>query len=154
LANTTSQQRRFDLYRRCWSVPCPPLLVGKKLIEMDPYDVLGVDSNHSIEEIKVVYHKLAREYHPDKAERQQTTDDVTTKFLQIQEAWELIKASNSLPKLSVMSNTIKTSDLIKIDEDLYSFPCRCGESYEVSLLISSLTACDLCFSSNRFILKI
>jgi curved DNA-binding protein CbpA len=119
---------------------------------MDPYSVLGIDSNQSLEEIKAVYHQLAREYHPDKVDRKNTTEDISNKFLQIQEAWELIKTNHNLPKLFVMAETVKSDELIKIDETLYSFPCRCGEFYEVGavaflipfFLTTSLSLTDLC----------
>jgi len=34
--------------------------------EFDPYAVLGVHRNATESEIKKQYHKLAREYHPDR----------------------------------------------------------------------------------------
>jgi DnaJ-class molecular chaperone len=37
-----------------------------KLKGFDPYDILGLDQNATLREIKKAYRKLALEYHPDK----------------------------------------------------------------------------------------
>jgi hypothetical protein len=106
---------------------------------MDPFKVLEVDSNSSLEEIKAAYHRLAREHHPDRSNHQDNSH-----FLRIQEAWEFIQKQETYSKLAVMSDSINIRELRQIDESMYSYPCRCGYSYEVSISASSpfLTDCS------------
>jgi DnaJ-domain-containing protein 1 len=59
----------------------------------DPYQVLGVSSNASSEEIKNAYRKLAAKYHPDKVlhlgdEFQELAEE---RFKEIQEAYQQIR---------------------------------------------------------------
>ena len=57
------------------------------------YRVLGLDSTASLETIKRAYHRLALQYHPDKA----TSDDgnmlaeLSTKFQRVQHAWSVLQ---------------------------------------------------------------
>ena len=53
-----------------------------------PYDVLGIPSTATAEEIKAAYHFMARQYHPDKTK---SSDNET--FVQIQNAWECLNSS-------------------------------------------------------------
>lgn len=52
----------------------------------DLYDVLGVSSNASADEIKKAYHKLARQYHPD-INKEPGAED---KFKEINSAYEIL----------------------------------------------------------------
>lgn len=52
----------------------------------DPYKVLGVTPETSLNEIKKVYRKLAKAYHPDLNHEEGASE----KFKEIQEAWEII----------------------------------------------------------------
>ncbi|MBU3175691.1 DnaJ domain-containing protein [Clostridium estertheticum] len=54
----------------------------------DPYEVLGVSSNDSKEEITKAYRKLAKKYHPD---LNQGDADATRKMSEINAAYEQIK---------------------------------------------------------------
>lgn len=58
----------------------------------DPYFVLGVAYNTPLKDIKLVYRKLALQYHPDKAGPQWTS-----RFQQIQAAWEKIENGYTRP---------------------------------------------------------
>jgi curved DNA-binding protein len=51
----------------------------------DPYDILGVNKNSSSEEIKKSYKKLAKKYHPD------VNNGDDTKFKEINEAYDILK---------------------------------------------------------------
>ena len=51
---------------------------------MNDYDILEIDKNASINEIKIAYIKLAKKYHPDK----NNNIDASDKFIQVQEAYK------------------------------------------------------------------
>lgn len=63
---------------------------------MNPFKVLGVADDSSIEICKKAYRKLISKYHPDSA----TGDE--NKFQEVQKAWEMIKSGSyvvlNLPK--------------------------------------------------------
>jgi hypothetical protein len=104
---------------------------------MDPYQILSVDENDSIESIKAAYHKLLLKYHPDKIIRSQDNDSTaaTQQFLSIQQAWKTICDIENDPATykTVHSDEILFAELELQDvaEGLYVRPCRCGELYEV-----------------------
>ncbi|UOE95641.1 molecular chaperone DnaJ [Alkalihalobacillus sp. LMS39] len=52
----------------------------------DYYDVLGVDKNASVDEVKKAYRKLARQYHPDVNK----AADATEKFKEVKEAYDTL----------------------------------------------------------------
>ncbi len=58
--------------------------------EQNPYDVLGVSSNASRDEIHSAYRKLVQQYHPDKVSHlgQEIQDIAAKKFVEIQIAYE------------------------------------------------------------------
>ena len=58
--------------------------------ERNPYDVLGVSSNASRDEIHSAYRKLVQQYHPDKVSHmgQEIQDVAAKKFVEIQIAYE------------------------------------------------------------------
>lgn len=62
---------------------------------LNPYKVLGVKSTSSLEEIKLVYRKLSKIYHPDNLN---TGDSV--KFQQINQAWNYINCNHKSPSIS------------------------------------------------------
>ncbi len=99
---------------------------------MDSYHILGVSPDDCFEDIKLSYYKLARRYHPDKSSQPDPT-----RFLEIQEAWNSLRSQFEKPKLSVMANIVEFNELEIIDEYTYSYPCRCGECYEVGFCFSS-----------------
>ncbi|NEU31645.1 molecular chaperone DnaJ [bacterium LRH843] len=52
----------------------------------DYYDVLGVDKNASVDEVKKAYRKLARKYHPDVNKEADATD----KFKEVKDAYDTL----------------------------------------------------------------
>ena len=57
---------------------------------MNPYEVLGVSRNASIEEIKKAYKELSRKYHPDSYVGNPLSSLAEEKFKQVQEAYDAI----------------------------------------------------------------
>lgn len=52
----------------------------------DPYRVLGVNSSMSLDDIRKVYRKLAKTYHPD------SPNGDVAKFKKVKDSWEIIKS--------------------------------------------------------------
>ena len=57
---------------------------------MNPYEVLGVSRNASIDEIKKTYRELSRKYHPDSYVGNPLSSLAEEKFEQVQEAYDAI----------------------------------------------------------------
>jgi len=62
------------------------------------YKILGIDMTATNEQIKNAYRNLAIKYHPDKYATQspQVQQDAEAKFIEIQNAYETIKAERGL----------------------------------------------------------
>ena len=56
----------------------------------DPYTILGVSSDASMEEIKKSYRTLSRKYHPDANINNPLKDEAEAKFKEIQQAYQQI----------------------------------------------------------------
>lgn len=63
---------------------------GRRKPRHDPYTILGVSPNSSIEEIKTAYRRLASQYHPDKVAHlgEEFRVLAETRFKEIQEAYQ------------------------------------------------------------------
>ena len=57
---------------------------------LDPYSVLGVSRDASMDEIKKAYRSLSRKYHPDANINNPNKDQAEEKFKQIQQAYDQI----------------------------------------------------------------
>ncbi len=58
-------------------------------MEIDPYQILGISRDASLEEIKSAYRSLVKEHHPDKG-----GDEIT--ILNLNAAWEILKNKDDL----------------------------------------------------------
>ncbi|WP_104207560.1 J domain-containing protein [Williamsoniiplasma lucivorax] len=58
----------------------------------DAYQVLGVDSNISDEDLKKIYRQLAKKYHPDKLPNETNK----LKMVKINSAYSLIKKARNI----------------------------------------------------------
>jgi DnaJ-class molecular chaperone len=59
----------------------------------DPYTVLGISPQSSLNEIKTAYHELAAKYHPDKVQHlgEEFGELAEARFKEIQEAYRQIR---------------------------------------------------------------
>lgn len=73
----------------------PPMQQSKSA---SSYKILGIDMTATNEQIKNAYRNLAIKYHPDKYATQspQVQQDAEAKFIEIQNAYETIKAERGL----------------------------------------------------------
>ncbi len=56
----------------------------------DPYEVLGVSRDASMDQIKKAYHSLSRKYHPDANVNNPLADLAAEKFKEVQQAYDTI----------------------------------------------------------------
>lgn len=57
---------------------------------MSLYDLLGIHKNVSLAEIKQAYKQLALKFHPDVCPDPDQTEEYTRRFVQVQEAYEVL----------------------------------------------------------------
>src|SRR5437870_2360483 len=54
------------------------------------YEILGVSSTATLDEIRIAYHRLANEYHPDKHANQNDVGFYATQFRHIHEIFQVL----------------------------------------------------------------
>jgi curved DNA-binding protein CbpA len=126
------------------------------ILTMTHYDVLGISSTASYDDIKSSFHKLARQSHPDKQQHQQHPTTVVN-FKRIQQAWEILrnddlrKSYNDELQQQALSRKKKTKGAIEIslkedmeeavDEEtgqsIYIYDCRCGEEVILEEMVTT-----------------
>jgi DnaJ-class molecular chaperone len=91
----------------------------------DPYHILGVNKNSSLEEIKVAYKKLARKYHPDLNPGKKESED---KFKEVANAFDLIGTAEARSKFD--SGETDGQKQKQYDEYMKSQGKRRGPTYK------------------------
>ncbi|XP_038864678.1 LOW QUALITY PROTEIN: dnaJ homolog subfamily C member 16 [Salvelinus namaycush] len=122
--------------RMCLTFPgivvvCLLLLVGlvETANEVDPYNILGVTKSASQTEIKKVYKRLAREWHPDKNKNEGAED----MFIKITKSYEILSNEEKRAKYDRYGQTDDTQpyghghyghghDQFYFDESFFHFP--------------------------------
>ncbi|KAF8783300.1 DnaJ subfamily C member 24 like protein [Argiope bruennichi] len=110
------------------------------------YEVLGVSSTSSREEIKKSYHNLIREHHPDK-----NMDQCSMNFRLIDEAWKTLSDDNLRRKYDAELTALELCNAHPVQEEIslsnafynselkqYEKDCRCGGKY----ILSDTEICD------------
>lgn len=82
------------------------------------FDILGLDYNTSFEDVKKAYHKLAKQYHPDKIKNQKEKENAEKKFIEIKKAYddivEYFKNNKTIKDEELYDNNF--SDFFKNEE--------------------------------------
>lgn len=78
----------------------------QRRVTSDCYSVLGIPSSAGTEEIRRAYRQLARTYHPDT----NRLEDTTSKFLEVQSAYELALRRDERRRATVSAVSIPSSD--------------------------------------------
>ena len=113
------------------------------------YETLGLSSSATFEEIKAAHRSLALVHHPDRLKGSCTPEQSAISnyiFVTCQRAWEVLKVTDSRArydevlsrrafedcKSALVDEEIVFADL-KFDEanEMYWYPCRCGDRYEM-----------------------
>ena len=125
------------------------------------YEVLGVSSAATSQELKNIFQQLVRQCHPDKTQ----LPDQTSRFLAISEAWkvlgnpELRKQYDAAWVQRCIAQSQTVQDNVSIEEfdvgadGRWVFPCRCGAEYELNsqnvefrVDYLSCPSCSLCIA--------
>ena len=124
------------------------------------YDLLQVASDASLTEIKIAYHKAARQFHPDRCQSQ--VDD--EEFRRIQAAWECLRHADSRKvydeqvRVQISQDNARRANATKLtaadcqgsewieDENVqvWVFTCRCGEELDLIPAEEDLVDCPGC----------
>ena len=89
---------------------------------MNPYEVLGVSSNASDEEIKSKYRTLSRKYHPDANVGKPNQKELEEKFKEVQQAYNAImdeRQGKTVYNNSYGFNGYNNSDSYESQDDQY-----------------------------------
>lgn len=101
------------------------------------YEILEVDSNASLSEIRKSYQSLILRHHPDKS-------DESDRFVQIDKAWKILRdevlrkkydaesGQQDYAEVPIVNETLPKEELdFDSESGIYERPCRCGGSYSI-----------------------
>ena len=129
---------------------------GTSFFSMNLYEILGLSSNASYEEIKAAYFAAVLRFHPDKL----NGNDDFEKFTQVQNAWETLRDESLRQEynkelrsksqvMEIPRHTIKVelSDTICDNDGVY-FVCRCSDRIKFHRsgfdMLGSIACCNSC----------
>ncbi|XP_065055309.1 DPH4 homolog [Rhopilema esculentum] len=113
-------------------------------VEINYYDVLGVDENASLDEMKTQYRKLLLKIHPDK-QAQNDKSINTVKFLEVEEAWKILSDPKKRQEYDALQKEKEIGQYAPFDlevnlddmsffevSETYAIDCRCGGEYAIT----------------------
>ena len=141
------------------------------------YELFNLPNFSSVLDVKCQYQKFAKEFHPDKLTASQsglTEEECTQMFVKINEAWKILKKSNTKAQYDVklrqfeqeknftVNDTVSINDFVtsECDDEVFEcgdqffiYPCRCGGQYQFyksdfefhqESVLISCSNCSLC----------
>lgn len=141
----------------------------------DLYSILGCEDNATFDELKKRYQKLALKFHPDKiASHDEEKSDVShpVEFSKINFAWNILSDADLRKQYDikwkqrcisqewpiqddVCVEEFDKSDVSDLDENMYTYPCRCGGLFVISetdiQIKFDIVCCDTCSLSIRIL---
>ena len=90
---------------------------------LDPYSVLGVSRDASMDEIKKAYRKLSRKYHPDANINNPNKEQAEEMFKQVQQAYDQIVREGNRELLKTPGTVVISPEGIR--HRMISVPWRC-----------------------------
>jgi diphthamide biosynthesis protein 4 len=94
-----------------------------KQVQLNYYQILGVEQDASVAEIKKQYQKLCLLYHPDKS------NSTIKLFYEIQQAYHELMNNRTNYNLSIQKKLLLERinlDDMEYDDSRYTTTCRCG----------------------------
>jgi len=129
------------------------------------YEVLGVLPSAGSQELKRVFQRLARQYHPDKTSEEMQLSDHTSRFLAISEAWKVLSdpelrkqydaawVQRCTAQAQPVQDTVNIEEFADTADGRWVFSCRCGGEYELTsqdiefrVDYLSCPSCSLCIA--------
>lgn len=147
------------------------LIVTKLSVMENLYSILGVPPSATYTEIKHAFQKMARIYHPDKCHDSSGNFPAVTgngesvlpnvdRFHSISKAWKVLGDSDlrsafdaawqqrCLAQEWPIQDIVALQEFDRTEDAFYSYPCRCGSSYNLSeqdvLFQVDLVCCPSC----------
>ena len=94
---------------------------------MNLYDLLGVSSKSSFDELRREYHRLLLEYHPDK----NSSSSSRERFESIQSAYRILSNVEQRRRYDEQLERERLHQLAHSHIDSDEYVCRCGTTFEI-----------------------
>uniref|UniRef100_A0A7S3PA94 Diphthamide biosynthesis protein 4 n=1 Tax=Aplanochytrium stocchinoi TaxID=215587 RepID=A0A7S3PA94_9STRA len=107
---------------------------------MDWYKVVGADRQSSADEIRKLYHDKIKALHPDKVTKENHTETSREEFLQVQEAWEILRDPEKRRQYDLQLGLGSNATEVDLDDipyngekEVFDYKCRCGDSILITV---------------------
>ena len=117
----------------------------------DAYEVLGISKTSNISEIKAAFRSSTLACHPDKLQNRSIDNFQENEVYNGDESIGLLIAARNIlcdpiqrkehdayldncQSLNYSYNNVLLSEFLETDNQLFSYPCRCGDNYKVRKL--------------------
>jgi curved DNA-binding protein CbpA len=121
---------------------------------MNPYSILQIPSNASLNEIKKAYHNLALLYHPDKSSgEQEMFNSINSAYTTLcNPESRLVYDTARKASQNLCIDTVLLGELTILEDGSFSYDCRCGDVFQIlkaCCTIDNVFSCESCSLSIR-----